>query len=129
MAEQQQQAEQQQAERQTQIDRMMDAGLEAGLLQRQQDLLHREYVTRGQEQKKDEAALENTMDEPTRQLLQNNIDWLRQESHSLFNEIQEISPKKTALEQEVLKLRSIVYPLSPNFLAKLQASCSKKKDL
>ena len=122
-------AEQQQAERQTQIDRMMDAGLEAGLLQRQQDLLHREYVTRGQEQKKDEAALENEMDEPTRQLLQNNIDWLRQESHSLFNEIQEISPKKTALEQEVLKLRSIVYPLSPNFLAKLQASCSKKKDL
>ena len=108
-------------------EHMINAGQQAGDLQRQQNQLHKEYMEVYEESKRAELDVQQLppeMQESTLHLLRKMTQDLMQEKMAA---LLEISPRKTALEQEAQRLRTLLYPVSPAFLAKLNNKIAPKE--
>ena len=76
------------------VDMMMAAGEEAGQLQRHQNTLHRECMLMRAEQKR----------------LEGEVQRLQEQQEVAMATLLEMSPRKTALEQEAQRLRTLLFP-------------------
>ncbi len=106
-------------------EQMFNTCKQAGELQRQQNILHEEYVELYEESKRAEIEVQHLPSE----MQESALHLLRKITQDLMQvkmaALHDISPRKTALEQEAQRLRNILFPLSHIYnLSHLEPGCN-----
>ena len=107
---------------------MIEAGEQAGILQREQDVLHRQWATIGQDiaHLEEDLRLESSMSMST-STIHNQLQGLRLLAQDKAAALQRLSPLKTAAEQKALQLHTRLYPVPTDFLKRLNTAMQRKQ--